>query len=216
MNLLHITTEGHLLSILGTLKEWDTWFLLKINRDWSNSFFDQVLPIWRNQNTWLPLYAFLFFFVVLNFEWKSYLPWIIGFVATIALCDQVSSGILKDWVNRTRPCNDPLLMYRINFLLNYKPTGGSFTSSHATNHFGMAFFIYHTLKNYFNKWVYLFFFWAATISYAQVYVGVHFPLDVICGAMLGTLLGSLVAMVFHRYFGLTLIKQRPAGQTTTS
>jgi undecaprenyl-diphosphatase len=212
MFLTDISTSNFFAHLLIVLKEWDTWLLLKINTQWTCPFLNSLMPIWRNQNTWLPLYVFLLVFMLLNFGWRSW-PWIICFIATVGLCDQVSSGILKDWVNRPRPCNDADLAQHINFLLNYRPTGGSFTSSHATNHFGMAIFVYQTLKTYFKNWTYLFFFWAASISYAQVYVGVHFPLDIICGAVLGCLLGSLVAYIFKRWIGLPAILQE---QTTTA
>ncbi|HRH59325.1 MAG TPA: phosphatase PAP2 family protein, partial [Chitinophagaceae bacterium] len=59
-----------------------------------------------------------------------------------------------------------------------------------------------TLKPYFKRWSYLFFFWAATISYGQVYVGIHYPLDIACGAILGSIIGIITAKIFNRYIGL--------------
>ncbi len=90
----------------------------------------------------------------------------------------------------------------VRFLLNYKPISSSFTSSHATNHFGIAAFLYYSLKDIFGKWPRIFFLWAFLIGYAQVYVGVHYPGDIIAGALIGILLGYLWAKVFNKYIGL--------------
>jgi undecaprenyl-diphosphatase len=86
--------------------------------------------------------------------------------------------------------------------VGYRPQSSSFTSSHAANHFGMAIFLYLTLKNDFGKWPLLFFLWAFSISFAQVYVGVHYPLDVTCGALIGILIGYLCGKSFNRNYGL--------------
>lgn len=188
-------------SVWGRLNEWDQWLFLKINNSWTNNFLDSVFPWWREANAWIPLYFFVFFFAVINFGWRIW-PWIVFFLLTVTLTDQISSSILKDWINRPRPCNDDVLMYQVRLLLNRCPASGSFTSSHATNHFGLACYIFYTMLPYFKKWGYLFFFWAATISYGQVYVGVHYPLDIIGGAILGSSIGSITASTFNRRIGL--------------
>lgn len=198
------------ISILTSLKNWDRWLFTKINQDWTNSFLDNIFPLWREAITWLPLYVFLGIFVFLNFGQKAW-PWVLALVFTVILTDQASSHIFKPLANRPRPCHDPLLSDHIRLLLQYCSDSAGFTSSHATNHFGLAFFIYHTLKSYFGKWGYLFFFWAATISYGQVYIGVHYPLDVICGALIGSCIGYFMSKQFNKRFGLLpLISKSPA------
>lgn len=74
----------------------------------------------------------------------------------------------------------------------------SFTSSHATNHFGAGVFFFITLKPYLKNGAYLFFVWAALISYAQIYVGVHYPLDIICGALIGSMIGLFTAKLYEK------------------
>jgi undecaprenyl-diphosphatase len=86
--------------------------------------------------------------------------------------------------------------------VGYRPQSSSFTSSHAANHFGMAMFIYTTFKTRFPKWPALFFVWAFLISFAQVYVGVHYPLDITAGALIGILIGYLSGRSFNRTYGL--------------
>lgn len=188
-------------TLLETLKQWDQWLFLQINTQWTSAFTDAVFPWWRDSNAWFPLYFFLLLFAVMNFGWRIWL-WIVFFILTITLTDQVSSGIIKNLVARPRPCNDDLIMYQLRLVLGKCSGGYSFTSSHATNHFGMAIFIFLTMKPYFKKWSYLFFFWAASVSYGQVYVGVHYPLDIIAGACVGSVTGLLTASFFNRRIGL--------------
>ncbi|MEP7109064.1 MAG: phosphatase PAP2 family protein [Ferruginibacter sp.] len=183
------------------LQNWDRWLFTKINQDWTNTFLDNIFPLWREAITWFPLYVFLLLFVLINFGKKSW-PWIIGFLTTVALSDQISSHVIKQLFNRPRPCHDIILADHIRLLLDYCSDSRSFISSHATNHFGIAFFIYFTLKPYFQKWGYLFFFWAATISYGQVYIGVHYPTDVIGGALVGSFIGYFVSWYFNKKIGL--------------
>ncbi len=179
----------------------DTLLFLKINTVYTNSFLDWAFPIWREATTWVPFYLFLLLFVSFNYKWRAF-PWIIFFVLTIVLSDQISSGILKDWIGRPRPCNDLFLQFHMRLLLNRCPVSGSFTSSHATNHFAAAMYLWLTLKPVVKKWGYLFFVWAVTISYGQVYVGVHYPLDILGGCILGCGIGWATASFFNRRMGL--------------
>lgn len=171
-----------------------------INNTFTNSFFDQFFPLYRESDIWMPLYLFLLVLITLNFRWKS-LPWILFFIITVSVCDQVSSTFLKEWFGRLRPCRDPEFSQYVRLLVVYCPGSGSFTSSHATNHFGMATFVVMTLGPYLYNWKWAFWVWAATIAYGQVYVGVHYPLDVIGGALLGILIGYASASFFLRRVG---------------
>ena len=188
--------------MLTALKNWDRWLFTKINQDWTTPFLDTLFPFWREAMTWIPLYLFLLLFVLINFGKKAW-PWIIGLVLTVAITDQISSHILKPLVNRPRPCHDVLLADHIRLLLNYCSDSRSFTSSHAANHFGIGIFIFYTLKPYFKNWTYLYLLWAATVSYGQIYIGVHYPLDVLGGALLGSGIGYLTAFYFNKKFALS-------------
>lgn len=187
--------------ILFWLKSCDQWLFIYINSFWTNHFLDSLFPVWRDSITWVPVYLFLLLFVIFNFGRKAF-PWVCLFIITVSLCDQVSSTFIKEWVARPRPCGDPYFSQYVRLLLNRCPSSGSFTSSHATNHFGMSVFIALTFKQFIGKWRYLLFFWAATISYGQVYVGVHYPLDVVGGGVLGALIGWASASFYVRQFGL--------------
>src|SRR6266542_3155806 len=130
------------------LNHWDQWLFLKINTEWTNKFLDSVYPWYRDSNTWMPLYLFLFLFSVLNFGWRIW-PWILFFILTVTLTDQISSTFIKSWINRTRPCHDEALINQVHLLLNYCPGNCSCTSSHAANHCGAACYIFDTMRNCF-------------------------------------------------------------------
>jgi membrane-associated phospholipid phosphatase len=166
-----------------------------INHDWSNSFFDTVMPVLRESLIWVPLYFFLMLLGWYNFGRKG-LWWILVGIATAALSNFISSDIIKNMTDKVRPCRDALLDPAAHVLVKYCPQSSSFTSSHAVNHFAMATFFFMTLRGS-TRYAWLFFVWAFAIIYAQVYVGVHYPFDVLAGALLGCSIGYMAATLFH-------------------
>lgn len=183
-----------------TLIEWDHALFRAINTGLANPLFDTVMPFMRNSLHWIPLYVFLIAFVSVNFKAKG-LWWIVFFLVTVALCDTVGTKVFKYTVERTRPCNNPDLIGHLRLLVTC-PSGFGFTSNHAANHFGMATFIFFSFRRLSPVWGYAAFTWAAVIAFAQVYVGVHYPTDIIAGGMLGLAFGSLTGHQFNRHFGL--------------
>lgn len=189
-------------AIMQSLIKLDKYFFELINNKWHNNLFDFMMPFIRNSQFWIPLYLFLFVFLMINFEKNK--GWWILFAALIPiLADFISSDIIKNNFYRLRPCNDPSMIDITRFLLNYRPQSSSFTSSHATNHFAMATFFYYTIKNRTGNWTKLFFLWAGLICYAQVYVGVHYPIDVIVGGLIGFSIGYIASTFFNNKFALT-------------
>src|SRR6476646_10304176 len=90
---------------LNGLEKWDHRFFFQLNHQYTNSFFDSVLPWWRDQDTWIPLYLFLLLFMFMNFGMKSW-RWIFFILLTVVLTDQISSSFFKDYFHRLRPCSD--------------------------------------------------------------------------------------------------------------
>jgi undecaprenyl-diphosphatase len=195
-----ILEQGNILlvSLLPVLR-FDRWLFSRVNQRWTNSFFDAVLPFLRQAEIWVPFYLFLLVFITLNFRRKGWW-WACTLIMTGIISDLVSSHLVKELVFRYRPCQDPTLADQVRTLVVYCPQSSSFVSSHACNHFAVATFIYLTLKQT-SGWWRLVFLWAFLISYAQVYVGVHFPLDVTCGAILGCLIGYGMAIFFRKQIG---------------
>ena len=174
------------------------WYYL--NTQWHNSFFDCTVPFLRNPWFWTPVYFFLAIFIPAKFGRKGWI-WCAFFLVSFILSDQVSATLLKPHFHRLRPCNNPYLAGIIHLIV---PCGGlyGFPSSHAANHFSIGIFGAMTLGSV-AKWVWpIAIIWAALVSFAQVYVGVHYPLDVTCGALVGVTIGVCTGMLFNRYFPL--------------
>ncbi len=172
------------------LLHWDEFFFFLINNSWQNLLFDAVMPILRNPFTWAPFYVFLGAFLLLNFKKKGL--WIVlALCATIGISDSVSSHLIKKTVRRVRPCKFIEPQKDVHLLVNCG-SGYSFPSSHAANHFAIANFLSLVLGVSY-RWIKLgLFAWAFSIALAQVYVGVHYPLDILAGAILGILVAYLV------------------------
>ncbi|MBK8142543.1 MAG: phosphatase PAP2 family protein [Chitinophagaceae bacterium] len=178
---------------------WDKWLFVQINSQWTNPLFDQIMPLWRSPVVWAPLYLFLLVFVLMNFKVKG-LWWSLLFICSIALTDMVGNYGFKHGIERIRPCNDPDFYMHVRLLLEHCGVGYSFISNHAANHFGMAVFGFITLRHIIGNWVWIGIAWALSVAYAQVYVGVHYPLDVAGGALLGVIFGVTTGTIFNKRF----------------
>lgn len=178
------------------LLQLDLHFFYLINQKWSNPFFDLIMPMLRNAKVWIPLYVFIFSFSLIRYR-KQGAILLILLALTFAVADFVSASIIKKEVQRLRPCNEPGLHGTI---ISRVPCGSgfSFPSSHASNHFAIAIFISLAFHKKW-RWIWLVsLLWAASICYAQIYVGVHYPVDIIAGAAFGTLIGLLFGSIFKR------------------
>lgn len=192
-----------LLNILQKLEKLDQWLFMAINSGFTNSFFDRLMPFMRYALNWAPLYVFLGAFVLLNYKIKG-AWWILFFIVTIALTDMTGNYLFKHVFERVRPCGDPDFFFHVRLLTNHCSTGYSFISNHAANHFGIAMFFFLTLRPVLKKWAAIAFLWAALVAYSQVYVGIHYPSDVIAGALLGLLFGALTGTIFNKRYGFAI------------
>ena len=165
----------------------DNAMMLVVNRELTHPLMDNLALFMRESIFHIPLYLFLFF-IAYQLLGKKAFWWIIAACTLIAITDLLSSQLIKYTFNRIRPCRDPFMATQVRFLAKYCGSNPSFTSSHAMNHFAFAAFAASSFKGI-SKWVNLLFVWAAIISYSQVYVGVHYPSDVIVGGFMGILLG---------------------------
>ena len=184
------------------LELWDRQVFEVINSGLANPFFDWLMPLFRNAFIWAPLYVFFAAFAIRNFPPKGVYIVLFGLL-TFLLSDQISAGILKPLINRDRPCQDTI-MFEYARLLIPCGTGKSFPSSHATNHFALAVFLI-SISPVRMRWLLPFMlFWAGGVAFAQVYVGVHYPLDVLGGAILGSLIGYFIGLICKRALNLNL------------
>lgn len=169
--------------MIEAIKNWDEAAFLWLN-SFHSSALDPIVLQLTQTITWIPLYVLLLY-LIYRIDPKN-TAWILGGVMlTILLSDQVTSGLMKPYFERLRPCHDP----RWDGMLHlYGRCGGlyGFVSSHAANTFGLATFL--TLKLGKNQkaiaWMFLY---ALLVSYTRIYLGVHYPLDVFFGAVIGVL-----------------------------
>ena len=181
--------------MIDTLKSLDQqWFLL-VNNQWQNGLFDLLCPFMRTQSNWYLIYAVVIYQLFMMYGKKAW--WLVLTIAiAVLVSDQISGNLIKNTAQRLRPCNDPVMSLKVHLLVTCGQ-GYSFVSSHATNHFVVAFFLGAVFKNKYS-WVFpVALCWAAFISFSQVYVGVHYPIDVICGALLGSLIGYITYRVIQ-------------------
>lgn len=168
-----------------------------INQDLQNAFLDSVMPWWRAKSTWVPFYVILIVFSIVKFKAKG-LYFILFLVLTMGISDTMSSRVVKYSVKRLRPCNNLEIKTTANVLVRCG-SGYSFTSSHATNHFTLAVFLFLTFCRRYKFLKLPLIFWAGSIALGQVYVGVHFPFDVLAGSLLGTLIGIIMARIYQNW-----------------
>ncbi|SKB39356.1 phosphatase PAP2 family protein [Daejeonella lutea] len=179
--------------MLEQINQLDQNIFFFINNGLSNPFFDWLMPYLRNRYFWTPLYLFMAVFFVRNYSKQGWL--ILLFMGlTFGFTDYFSSSILKPSFERLRPCNDPSIKAEVNNLIPCG-TGFSLPSSHAANHFALAFFL---ITIFYSRWkaiLPLAVLWAFSISFAQVYVGVHYPFDVTAGGIIGGMIGYVFAIL---------------------
>lgn len=182
----------------------DQFLFELINGQAHNAVLDWLMPIWREKSTWIPLYIALAAFVGYKYRLQG-LYLLLALALAVGLADTVSSKIIKPSVHRLRPCNDPALKDEVQLLVHCG-SGYSFTSSHASNHFAVAAFLSLTLGLHYRRIRWPLYLWAASIALGQVYVGVHFPLDIFIGAILGIIIGNIVAKTYLRMLNPTFLQ----------
>jgi undecaprenyl-diphosphatase len=179
-----------------TLSQLDRQLFHFINTDLGNPFFDWIMPWLREPKFWIPLYIFLVVFLIWRYK-KTGIIIIACLALTFGIADYGSATLFKSFIKRTRPCNDPTMAQTIIHRVDCGPAY-SFPSTHASNHFALAFcFSLIFYKRW--RWVWLWaILWAGMVCFAQVYVGVHYPIDVLGGAVFGILVGWLVSLLFKK------------------
>ncbi|WP_220457235.1 phosphatase PAP2 family protein [Moheibacter lacus] len=144
---------------------------------------------------WIPFYLFLLYLLFRNFGWKKTGVVLALTLLMVLFTDQITN-LLKDGFQRPRPCFTPEFEGIMRGVGCERRGLYGFTSAHASNHIAIALFLGLVFRNTY-KWMLPFLLiWAALISYSRIYLGVHFPLDVICGGMIGLILG----FAYYRFY----------------
>lgn len=140
-----------------------------------------------NQLSWIPLYLLFLYLIFRYLGWKNGVAFLLLAAILVTFSDQFTVWI-KDYFERLRPNRDPSINAGIRILKNN--TSYSFVSGHATTSMAVSLLVYLSVKKYI-RYGLLFFIWPIMFAYSRIYIGVHFPLDVISGALLGMLIGYL-------------------------
>jgi undecaprenyl-diphosphatase len=174
--------------MIDQLVELDKEIFLTLNGLHTN-WLDPVMFYATNTFVWIPLYLLLLFLVLKKYRNDSWAP-LAGVLITILLADQITSGIMKPLFERLRPSRDPELKNLVHIVRGY--TGGlyGFASSHAANTMGVALFFWMLFKQE-HKWIAILFLWAILMAYSRIYLGVHYPGDIITGMIVGILAAML-------------------------
>lgn len=165
------------------------------------------LMLWvSNKWIWIPLYIILIYAILKREKNKGFLA--IGFlILLVIITDLTSVHVFKELFQRLRPCHNPEIMESIHMVGDNCGGKFGFVSSHAANHFGLAVFLSRLFQNRkFSAFIYI---WASIIAYSRIYIGVHYPGDVIGGIILGIIMGFIIWKLYkYFYIKYLVIKKR--------
>lgn len=175
--------------MIERLQEWDEQLLLTLNGI-GHPYLDGIMIFMSAKLVWVPLYAALIYLLYRYYGWSFWKPLILIILA-VTIADQFTSSFMKPFFERLRPCKDPSIN---QVIINVGGCGGKFgfASSHAANTFALSAFFLTLFRT---SWMWALIGWAVIVSYSRVYLGVHYPGDILVGGLIGTVLGFLMAKV---------------------
>jgi undecaprenyl-diphosphatase len=182
--------------MIDKLIQFDKDLFLWLN-SFHNDFFDQLMFVISGKYTWIPLYLLVLFFIIRDKKGKFWI-YVLALIVLVALTDLVSVHLFKNTFQRLRPCHDPGLEGMVHIVKAKCGGKFGFVSSHASNAFGffvLSSWILSKSKNWITPVLFL---WAALVAYSRVYLGVHFPADIIGGAILGSILAAMIAIILEK------------------
>lgn len=195
--------------MLEQLISWDKKAILFLNglhADW----LDPIMYYATMTEFWIPLYVFLLYLIFRQHGKQGWLA-VAGIALCILLTDRITSGVMKPYFERLRPSHEPTLEGMLHFVYDYRGGLYGFASSHAANTTGIALFLFLLMRDRY-RYIGWIFAWAALMCYTRIYLGVHYPGDILTGMVVG-LLGGLVAFRGYQWLRKRLDK-KPAATTS--
>lgn len=180
--------------MIERLKSWDTKLFLELNQ-YHTTWMDSVMYWVTDAYFWIPMYVVMSFFIIRTYKMKG--VWmLVATVLAVGLADYVASGMIKPYIGRLRPCHTVEIQKHVYVL---RGCGGkySFVSSHASTTFALASAIFIFTRDRMPYLIWLFP-WAGLVSYSRIYVGVHYPLDILAGALIGMLCSFLLFLIYQQ------------------
>lgn len=170
---------------MDKILELDRKLFMELNSNFHNPWLDQFMWFLSSTAAWFPLYLILLYLLIKNFKQETWMV-LVAIGLTILMADQVTSTIMKPFFERLRPSHEPALLDTVNIVNQYRGGKYGFASSHAANTFGISTLMWFILRIY-RPWIALLFFWPLAVGYTRVYLGVHYPGDILAGFFVGFL-----------------------------
>lgn len=164
-----------------------------------NIMLDQMVQILTSGLTWIPLYVMLFFVVIRNNETMGQIALVVGSaIFCVLLADGLVDGIIKQLAERWRPSNDPTFKYMVQVVDDIRLKGYSFCSAHAANTMSLAVFFSLLVRS--KLLTITLVTWSLINCWTRLYLGVHYPSDILCGMMIGIVVGILVYLLYYKIY----------------
>ena len=194
-----------LTDLLSMLKTMDTMVFLTVNSH-HNAYFDSVMWLVSGKLIWVPMYVSLFFVLLKNYSYKVVFAILLAIGVVILFTDSFTAQVIRPWVCRLRPSNlDNPMSSMVHIVDGYRGGAYGFPSNHASNTWGLAFFITFLFRRY--KLTFFFFLWALLVCYSRMYLGVHYFGDLLIGGLLALAGASTVFYVFRKVSGDTRLQK---------
>ncbi len=162
-------------------------------------FVDNLAVILTSGLTWIPLYLSLLYVVIKNNDTMKQIMLVVGCVIlSIILSDGMADFIVKPMVERLRPSNDPFIKYTVNVVNDMRGSSYSFFSAHASNTFCVAMFFSLLVRN--KVFVITMVSWSLVNCWTRMYLGLHYPSDILAGLVWGGISGSLAYYVYIKSY----------------
>lgn len=164
-----------------------------------NIMLDQMVQILTSGLTWIPLYVMLFFVVMRNNETMGQIALVVGSaIFCVLLADGLVDGIIKQLAERWRPSNDPTFKYMVQVVDDVRLKGYSFCSAHAANTMSLAIFFSLLVRS--KLLTITLVIWSLINCWTRLYLGVHYPSDILCGMMIGIVVGILIYLLYYKLY----------------
>lgn len=164
-----------------------------------NIMLDQMVQILTSGLTWIPLYVMLFFVVMRNNETMGQIALVVGSaIFCVLFADGLVDGIIKQLAERWRPSNDPTFKYMVQVVDDIRPKGYSFCSAHAANTMSLAVFFSLLIRS--KMLTITLVIWSLINCWTRLYLGVHYPSDILCGMIIGIIVGILVYLLYYQIY----------------
>lgn len=173
--------------------------VLSIFNGSDNIMLDQMVQILTSGLTWIPLYVMLFFVVMRNNETMGQIALVVGSaIFCVLFADGLVDGIIKQLAERWRPSNDPTFKYMVQVVDDIRPKGYSFCSAHAANTMSLAVFFSLLIRS--KLLTITLVIWSLINCWTRLYLGVHYPSDILCGMIIGIIVGILVYLLYYKIY----------------